>query len=576
MDYSRDDLLPQYSKDTLKDRYFVEGEKSPQEAFMRAAKAFSDNSEHAERLYNYASKLWFMFSTPILSNGGTNRGMPISCFLCSIQDSRKAIADHYTENMFLASVGGGIGSDWSSLRTAGVSTSSGSQSNGVMPFIKVVDSEIMAVSQGKTRRGSYAYYLHISHPDIEEAITSRKPTGGDSNRKCLNLHNAVVVPDSFYHAVAKDADWELIDPHTKKVMKTIKARELWRLIIETRLTTGEPYILNIDSANRAISPHHRALGLTLTTSNLCSEILEPVSEDRTAVCCLSSVNLEKYDDWKDDVMFIEDLVRMLDNALQHFIDNAPNELKKAKYSASRERSIGLGAMGFHSYIQSKNIPFEGPLASGLNRSIFKNIKEKAERATVKLGLERGSCPDSSGEVRRNIYLLAIAPNASSSIIADTSPSVEPWRANAYTHKTLSGSFLVKNKHLINVLESYNKNTDEIWKSIITNEGSVQHLEFLSEWEKEVFKTAMEIDQKWIVDHAATRQEYICQSQSINLFFPSDVDIAEVHRVHWMAWERGLKTLYYCRSTPARRIKSISEKVERSVREDAEDCFSCQG
>lgn len=576
MDYSKDDLLPQYSKDTLKDRYFVDGEVSPQQAFMRASKAFSDNQDHANRLYKYVSNLWFMFSTPILSNSGTNRGMPISCFLSQVGDSRKSIADHYTENMFLASVGGGIGSDWSNLRTNGISTSSGSQSNGVIPFIKVVDSEIMAVSQGKTRRGSYAYYLHISHPDIEEAITLRKPTGGDANRKCLNLHNAVVIPDSFYTAVVNNSTWDLVDPHTQKTVKTVKARELWRLIIETRLTTGEPYILNIDSANRSISPHHKALGLTLTTSNLCSEILEPVSEDRTAVCCLSSVNLEKYEEWKNDPLFIEDLVRMLDNALEYFINTAPEELKKAKFSASRERSIGLGAMGFHSYLQSQNIPFEGPIASGLNRSIFKNIKKKAEQATYKLAEERGPCPDSSGELRRNIYLLAIAPNASSSIIADTSPSIEPWRANAYTHKTLSGSFLVKNKHLIKVLEGYNQNTEEVWKSIIINEGSVQHLEFLSKWEKDVFKTAMEIDQMWLIDHAATRQEYICQSQSLNLFFPSNADILEVHKVHWAAWERGLKTLYYCRSTPTRRIKSISEKVERSIREDADECFSCQG
>ena len=576
IDLNNDSTLPQYSIDILKDRYMLPEESSPQEAFARAAKAFSDNDEHAQRLYNYVSKFWFMFSTPLLSNGGTSRGLPISCFLSHVPDSRQGIADHYKENMFLASVGGGIGSDWSSLRTAGTSTSSGSQSNGVIPFIKVVDSEIMAVSQGKTRRGSYAYYLRIDHPDIEEAITARKPTGGDSNRKCLNLHNAVIVTDSFYNAVHKDLDWDLIDPHSKKVVKTVKARDLWKLIIETRLTTGEPYILNIDTANKCISKYHKALGLTLTTSNLCSEILEPVSEERTAVCCLSSVNLEKYDEWKDDPQFIEDLVRMLDNALEHFITHAPKELEKAIYSASRERSIGLGAMGFHSYLQSKNIPFEGPLASGINRSLFKHIKTKAEEATVLLAKERGSCPDAGTDVRRNIYLLAIAPNASSGLLAGTSPSIEPWRANAFTQKTLSGSFLVKNKYLQKLLADRGADTKEVWKSIITNEGSVQHLDILDDWEKDVFKTAMEIDQKWIVDHAAIRQEYICQSQSINLFFPSDVDIKYVHDVHWMAWVRGLKTLYYCRSTPVRRISAISNKVDRVQRQDSDECFSCEG
>ena len=550
MEYSRDNLLTDFGKKTLQDRYLLPEETSPQDAFMRAAKAFSDNDEMADRIYNYASKLWFMFSTPILSNGGTKRGMPISCFLNYVGDSREGLTGHYTENAWLASVGGGIGGYWGHVRSDGTATSGGSQSSGTIPFMHVVDSEILAFSQGKTRRGSYASYIDISHPEIIEFTEMRKPTGGDSHRKNLNLHHGVNVTNDFMELIDKciqnptqDDSWNLIDPHTKEIVRTVSARDLWLKILETRVTTGEPYISFIDTINEALPQTQKDLGLKVHHSNLCSEITLPTSENRTAVCCLSSVNIEKYDEWKKDALFIPDLIRFLDNVLQHFIEHAPEELFRAKFSAVSERSLGLGAMGFHSYLQSKNIPFESALAKSLNMQIFKKLKTEAVEESKRLAVKRGEAPDMEHTGMRNAHLLAIAPNASSSIICGTtSPSVEPYRANAYVQKTMSGSFLVKNKYLEQLLEKKGLNNDDIWTSIVAKRGSVMHLEDLSEHEKDVFKTAIEINQQWVIEHAADRQQYICQSQSINIFVPADVNIKELHNMHMLAWKKKIKNI----------------------------------
>ena len=587
LDYDRDSTLPDFSIKTLEDRYMVDGETSPQEAFARAACTYSDNDEMAQRIYDYASKLWFMFSTPILSNGGTSRGLPISCFLNYIPDSRGGITDHYTENAWLSSVGGGIGGYWGDLRSVGSKTSHGSESTGVIPFMKVVDAEMLAFSQGVTRRGSYAAYIDIGHPEIEEFLDVRKPTGGDINRKSINLHHAVIVPDKFMELIdgatkeeGFDDSWDLIDPHSGDVKKTVSAKTLWVKLIQNRVETGEPYIMFGDAVNEALPEFQKNLGLKVNQSNLCSEITLPTNEDRTAVCCLSSVNLEKFDEWNKHPHFIGDLVRFLDNVLAHFIKNAPDSLAKAKYSAKQERSIGLGAMGFHAYLQKNNIPFESPMAKGFNLRAFEHIKEQANRATRDLALERGECPDGVGYGVRNAHLLAIAPNASSGIICgNTSPSIEPYRANAFTQKTKTGSSLLKNKFLEKLLEEKGFNTDEVWKGIITNGGSVQHLDCLTEWEKNVFKTAVELDQRWVVDHAADRQEFICQAQSCNIFFPSDVSKQELHNVHMRAWGRRMKTLYYLRSEALKRADVISDKVLREYifdYQDEEGCLACEG
>ena len=555
IDYDRDELLTDFGKTTLKDRYLLPEETSPQDGFMRAAKAFSDNDEMAERIYNYASKLWFMYSTPILSNGGTNRGMPISCFLNYVGDSREGLTGHYTENAWLASIGGGIGGYWGHVRSDGVSTSGGSQSSGSIPFLHVVDSEILAFSQGKTRRGSYAAYMDMSHPEIIEFLEMRKPSGGDIHRKCLNLHHAINISDEFMQLIEKciaeptyDDSWNLIDPHTKKVIRTVSARDLWQKLLETRVATGEPYVSFIDTINDALPETQKRLGLRVHHSNLCTEITLPTNENRTAVCCLSSVNLEKYEEWKNDPLFVPDLVRFLDNALSYFIENAPESVFRAKFSAASERSIGLGAMGFHAYLQSKGIPFESALAKALNLKIFKKIKQEAVDESQRLAIKRGEAPDMEGTGMRNAHLLAIAPNASSSIICGTtSPSIEPYRANAYVQKTMSGSFLVKNKYLEKLLEKKGMNTDAMWQSIVAQRGSVLHLDELSDYEKDTFKTAIEINQQWIIEHAADRQQYICQGQSVNVFVPADVNIKELHDMHMLAWKRKIKTLYYCRS-----------------------------
>jgi ribonucleoside-diphosphate reductase alpha chain len=583
--FDRDSLLPEFSKKTLNDRYMVESEISPQEAFARAAQTFSDDDAMAQRIYDYASQLWFMFATPVLSNGGTKRGLPISCFLNFIPDSRGGITDHYTENAWLSSVGGGIGGYWGALRSVGSKTSHGSESTGVIPFMKVVDAEMLAFSQGITRRGSYAAYLDISHPEIEEFLDVRKPTGGDINRKSINLHHAIIIPDSFMELIDRatkeegfDDSWKLIDPHSGEVKKTISAKTLWVKLIQNRVETGEPYIMFGDTVNDKLPEFQKQLGLKVNQSNLCSEITLPTNDDRTAVCCLSSVNLEKYDEWKDDDDFIPDLIRFLDNVLEYFINEAPDSLSKAKYSASQERSIGLGAMGFHAYLQKNNLPFESPMAKGFNLRVFNSIKTKAFKATQELAKERGECPDGKGFGVRNAHLLAIAPNASSSIICgNTSPSIEPYRANAFTQKTKTGSSLLKNKFLEEKLEKIGQNTDDVWKSIITNNGSVQHLDFLDEWEKQVFKTAVEIDQRWVVDHTADRQDFICQSQSCNLFFPSNVSKQELHNVHMRAWKAGVKTLYYLRSEAIKRAEVVSDKVLREYIFDyQEDCLACEG
>ena len=582
INYERDELLTDFGKTTLKDRYLLPNENSPQDGFMRAAKAFSDNDEMAQRIYDYASKLWFMFSTPILSNGGANRGMPISCFLNYVGDSREGLTGHYTENAWLASIGGGIGGYWGHVRSDGTSTSGGSQSSGSIPFLHVVDSEILAFSQGKTRRGSYAAYMDMSHPEIIEFLEMRKPSGGDIHRKCLNLHHAINISDEFMHLIEKcvteptyDDTWNLIDPHTKEVVRTVSARDLWQKLLENRVATGEPYVSFIDTINEALPETQKKLGLKVHHSNLCTEITLPTNEDRTAVCCLSSVNLEKYDEWKNDKLFIPDLVRFLDNALTYFIENAPDSVFRAKFSAAQERSIGLGAMGFHAYLQSKNIAFESALAKSLNMKMFKNIKEEAVEESKRLAVKRGEAPDMEGTGMRNAHLLAVAPNASSSIICGTtSPSIEPYRANAYVQKTMSGSFLVKNKYLEKLLEKKGINNDDIWSSIVSQRGSVLHLKELSDYEKDIFKTGIEINQQWIIEHAADRQKYICQGQSVNVFVPADVNIKELHDIHMLAWKRKLKTLYYCRSEAIKRAELVSKKVERTIIPEA-DCLACE-
>lgn len=587
LNYNRDKYLSEFGVKTLQDRYMIEGETSPQEAFARAAKAFADDDAHAQRLYDYASQLWFMFSTPILSNGGTTRGLPISCFLNYVDDSRHGITNHYTENAFLSSVGGGIGGCWNGVRSVGSTTSNGSESTGVIPFLKVVDAEMLAFSQGVTRRGSYAAYLDISHPEIEEFLDVRKPTGGDINRKSINLHHGVVVSDKFMKLIENatkedgfDDTWELKDPHSGRVVKTIPAKTLWVKLIQNRVETGEPYIMFENTVQEALPEYQKEKGLQVHHSNLCSEITLATANDRTAVCCLSSVNLEEYDSWCDNDQFIPDLIRMLDNVLEYFIKKAPNELERARYSAYMERSLGLGAMGFHAYLQRHNIAFESVTAKISNMKMFKRIKDEAVKATQLLAVERGECPDGRGYGVRNAHLLAIAPNASSSIICgNTSPSIEPYRANAFVQKTKTGSSLLKNEYLEHALDEMDMNTDEVWQSIVTRNGSVQHLDFLDDYTKDVFKTAVEIDQRWVIDMAADRQQFICQSQSLNVFFPANVSKQELHAIHMMAWKKKVKTLYYLRSEAFKRADNVSDEVLRqkifeSLDENA--CVACEG
>ena len=596
IDRGRDSNLTDFGKATLSDRYLGANE-SFQDLFARVASHYADDNLHAQRIYNYISNLWFMPATPVLSNGGTKRGLPISCFLNEAGDSLNGILDLWSENVWLAARGGGIGSYWGNLRSIGEKIGRVGKTSGIIPFIKVMDSLTMAISQGSLRRGSAACYLPIDHPEIEEFIEMRRPTGGDPNRKALNLHHGVLVSDAFMRAVELDEQWALKSPKDGAVQSTVSARNLWIRLLTARIETGEPYIIFIDTVNRQIPQHHKLAGLTVKTSNLCSEITLPTGidkegKDRTAVCCLSSLNVEKYDEWKDDKNFVGDVMRFLDNVLSDFIKNAPDQFSDAKYSAEKERSVGLGVMGLHSYFQKNSIPLESVMSKVWNKKIFENIQTKVDAASKQLAEERGACPDAEeyGFKERFSNKTAIAPTASISIICGgTSPGVEPIAANSFTHKTLSGSFNVKNKYLTELLEKHNKNTDEIWSSITTNQGSVSHLEFLTKEEKDVFKTAFELDQRWLVDLSADRTPHISQAQSINLFLPADVHKKDLHQIHFQAWKKGLKSLYYCRSKSIQRAENINDKSNTDVLQNVyknknqpqekeneyEECLSCQ-
>jgi len=553
IDRSRDVKLTDFGKATLKDRYLGHNE-SYQDLFARVASTYSDNNLHAQRIYNYISNLWFMPATPVLSNGGTRRGLPISCFLNEASDSLGGILNLWSENVWLAAKGGGIGSYWGNLRSIGEKIGKVGKTSGIIPFIKVMDSLTMAISQGSLRRGSAACYLPIDHPEIEEFIEMRRPTGGDPNRKALNLHHGVLVSDSFMRAVELDEQWALKSPADGSIQQTISARNLWIRLLTARIETGEPYIIYIDTVNRQIPQHHKLANLFVKTSNLCSEITLPTGidkdgKDRTAVCCLSSLNLEMYDEWKDDQNIIPDVMRFLDNVLTDFIERAPEQFKDAKYSAERERSVGLGVMGLHSYLQKNSIPLESVMAKVWNKKIFKYIHEQVNKASKELAEERGACPDAAeyGYQERFSNKTAIAPTASISIICGgASPGVEPVAANSYTHKTLSGSFNVRNRYLEEILKKYDKNNEETWSTITTNQGSVSHLDFLTNLEKDVFKTAFELNQNWLVELSADRTPYISQAQSVNIFLPADVHKRDLHKIHFEAWKKGLKSLYYCR------------------------------
>lgn len=569
IDESRDDLLTDFGKATLSDRYLYDSE-TYQELFARVATHFSDNLDHAQRLYDYISKLWFMPATPILSNGGTARGLPISCFLNEVPDSLDGIWDTYRENMRLASSGGGIGTCWSNVRSIGEDVGKAGATSGIIPFVKSMDAQTLAVSQGSLRRGSAAVYLDINHPEVEEFLQMRKPSGGDLNRKCLNLHHGICITNDFMEAVREDRMWEFRSPKTDEIRGTIPARQLWSRILEYRMETGEPYIIFIDHVNDVIPEWHKRDGLWVRTSNLCSEITLPTNDERTAVCCLSSVNMEMYDEWAGNVRFIEDIMRFLDNVLSDFIYTVSTnpkfkDIEKAAFSARSERSVGLGVMGFHSYLQQKMLPMESGDAREINREVFTFIKENVDRASRVLAEERGPCPDAAkhGFMERFSNKTSIAPTASISIICGgASPSTEPIAANAYTHKTLSGSFLVKNRYLERLLESKDMNNDRVWSSITTTDGSVQHLDFLTPEEKAVFRTAIEIDQMWVIQHAADRAPLIDQAASNNLFFPPDVDKRRLLEVHWAAYELGVKSLYYCRSKSLKTAHAVSQQVER--------------
>ena len=595
IDRTRDSKLTDFGRATLKDRYLGNNE-SYQDLFARVASSYADDNLHAQRIYNYISNLWFMPATPVLSNGGTKRGLPISCFLNEASDSLNGILDLWSENVWLAAKGGGIGSYWGNLRSIGEKIGKVGKTSGIIPFIKVMDSLTMAISQGSLRRGSAACYLPIEHPEIEEFIEMRRPTGGDPNRKALNLHHGVLVSDAFMRAVETDEQWALKSPADGTVQQTISARNLWIRLLTARIETGEPYIIYIDTVNRQIPQHHKLAGLTVKTSNLCSEITLPTGidkngRDRTAVCCLSSLNLEKYDEWKDDNVMINDVMRFLDNVLTDFIERAPEQFDDAKYSAEKERSVGLGVMGFHSYLQQHSIPLESVMSKVWNKKIFKHIQEHVDQASKDLADERGPCPDAAdyGFNERFSNKTAIAPTASISIICGgASPGVEPVAANSYTHKTLSGSFNVRNRYLVELLEKHGKNTDDVWSGITTNQGSVSHLDFLTDLEKDVFKTAFELDQKWIIELSGDRTPFISQAQSINLFVPADIHKRELHKIHFDAWKKGLKSLYYCRSKSIQRAENVNDtkatdvtanvyksKPQTTEQPEYEECLSCQ-
>lgn len=565
IDPSRDAKLTNFGKATLEDRYLLPGE-SIQQMFARVASAFADDDGHAQRLYDYISNLWFMPATPVLSNGGTTRGLPISCFLNEATDSLEGIVGLWNENVWLAARGGGIGSYWGNLRSIGEKVGMNGKTSGVVPFIRVMDSLTLAISQGSLRRGSAACYLPVSHPEIEEFIEMRRASGGDPNRKALNLHHGILIPDAFMRAVENDEEWALTSPKDGAVQRKVSARDLWIRILTARVETGEPYIVYIDHVNRALPEHQKLAGLSVKTSNLCSEITLPTGIDRhgkqrTAVCCLSSLNVETYFQWHDHPTFIEDVLRFLDNVMQDFIEKAPPEFARATYSAMRERSVGLGIMGFHSFLQANGIPLESVMAKVWNKKMFKHIREHADLASRKLAQERGACPDAAdfGVMERFSNKLAIAPTASISIIAGgASPGIEPVAANSFTHKTLSGSFNVRNPYLAALLEEKGRNDEDTWTSITVNNGSVQHLDFLDEQEKATYKTAFEIDQRWLIEHAADRAPFVCQAQSLNIFLPANVHKRDLHQIHMMAWKRGVKSLYYLRSMSIQRADVVSD------------------
>ena len=573
----RDKNITEQAMKLLKDYYCQDGETSPQHAFARAAACYSPNAAFAQRIYDYVSKGWFMFASPVLSNavkpGEKVKALPISCFLTYVPDSLEGLIDHTAELRWLSVKGGGVGGHWSDVRAVS------DKAPGPMPFLSTVDADMVAYRQGRTRKGSYAAYIDIDHPDIIEFVNMRIPTG-DVNRKCLNLHNAVNITDKFMQAVENNEDWYLLDPNDRSVRDTISARKLWETLLETRFRTGEPYLNFIDTANRALPQPMKDKGLVLKGSNLCNEIHLPTSKDRTAVCCLSSVNIEKFDEWKDTDM-IKDLTKFLDYVLQFFIDHAGDEISRARYSAQQERSLGLGAMGLHSYYHKHRVPFESAKAALINETIFKHIKEQALEATLEMGKELGECPDMAGTGRRNSHMLAIAPNANSSILCDTSPSIEPSKANAYTHRTRAGSHLIKNRYLEEELEKLGKNNEKVWTSIITSGGSVQHLKFLPDELKAVFKTAIELDQSKIVEQAAARQKYLCQGQSLNVFFPAGANKSYIHKVHYLAWKLGCKGLYYLRTETTQRAENVAEKIKRDklkdfVAQEDESCVACEG
>ncbi len=591
IDRSRDSLFDELGLKRLRESYMTTEETSPQERFAFVSKTFGSDADHAQRLYEYASKHWLSYSTPILSFGRSKRGLPISCFLNYIEDTAEGLVENLSETNWLSMIGGGVGIGFG-IRAAD------DKSTGVMPHLKIYDASSLAYRQGRTRRGSYAAYLGIDHPDIIPFLDMRKPTG-DPNVRALNLHHGVNISNAFMEIIEKcmidsnaDDSWELRDPHSREVRDVVSAKELWMKILELRMQTGEPYLHFIDHSNNAMQEFQKKLGLKINQSNLCSEIILPTNKDRTAVCCLSSVNLEYYDTWSKDPLFLKDIAEMLDNVLQYFIDNAPKSVKRAIFSAKRERSIGVGALGFHAYLQRKGIPFQGPLAKGTNIKMFKNIKNKLDAANLDLGAVRGEAPDAEGTGRRFSHMMAIAPNASSSILmGNTSPSIEPYRANAYRQDTLSGSYLNKNKYLDEILkkkceEDPKLSYDEIWSSIIANDGSVQHLDCLDEFARSTFKTAMEIDQRWIIEHSSDRQVFIDQAQSVNLFFRPTVNVKYLHAIHYLAWKQGMKTLYYCRSEKIGKADKVAKKIEREVIQEInfkalvsgeeDTCFACEG
>ena len=586
VDRTRDDLLTDFGKTTLEDRYLLAGE-SYQDMFARVATAYADDADHAQRIYDYISRLWFMPSTPVLSNGGAGRDLPISCFLNAVPDSLEGIQSVWNENVALASNGGGIGTYWGGVRSIGEKVKGAGQTSGIIPFIRVMDSLTLAISQGSLRRGSAAVYLDIHHPEIEEFLEIRKPSG-DFNRKSLNLHHGISITDEFMEAVQAGAMFGLRSPKDQAVVREVDARSLWQKILEVRLQTGEPYLIFSDTVNRAMPQHQRDLGLSVRQSNLCSEIMLHTGKDhlgaeRTAVCCLSSVNAETFLEWRDHPTFIEDVMRFLDNVLEDFITRAPPEMKHAVYAATRERSVGLGLMGFHSFLQSQNVPFESAMAKSWNMRLFKTLRRQCDAASRKLAAERGPCPDAAerGIMERFSHKLAIAPTASISIICGgTSAGIEPIPANIYSHKTLSGTFAVKNPFLERLLDITGHNTGAVWDTILQNEGSVQHLDFLSQDDKDVYKTAFEIDQRWVVELAADRTPDICQSQSVNIFLAGDVDKWDLHMLHWQAWERGCKSLYYLRSKSVQRAshaggEALAAVIYAEGKTDYEECLACQ-